>query len=355
MPLPSVLLHDHLDGGVRPQTVIDLAAEIGYQALPTDDAAVLAAWFDQRESGSLQRYLGAFEHTIGVMQTADALERVAHEAAVDLAADGVVYAEIRFCPALHTDRGLQTATVVEAVASGLAMGAQDTGMRWALIIDALRHRGDSLEMARLAAASRHLGVVGVDLAGPEAGHPPERHLPAFRLARAQGLRLTIHSGENAGSHGVSFVASAMDRCGAERLGHAVELAHDCVIEDGEIVKMGAVASRVRERRIALEMCPASNLATSGLAPEQHPVGAFYRAGFNVTLSTDNRLMSATSMPAEFDFVSNYHGFGVDDLALTTWRSLDAAFCPWETKAELWEDAIAPAYAAAGADIERAWR
>ena len=355
MPLPSVLLHDHLDGGVRPQTVIDLAGELGYEALPTDDAADLAAWFDQRDSGSLERYLGAFVHTIGVMQTPAGLERVAYEAAVDLSAEGVVYAEIRFCPVLHTDRGLQPTAVIEAVASGLAMGAHDTGMRWALIIDALRHREDSLEMARLAAACRHLGVVGFDLAGPEAGHPPEHHLPAFHHARSQGLRLTIHAGENAGTQGVSSVASAMDGCGAERLGHAVELAQDCVIEDGEVVKIGAVASRVRERRIPLEMCPASNLATSGLAPEQHPVGAFYRAGFNVTLSTDNRLMSSTSMPAEFDFVSNHHGFGIDDLARTTWRSLDAAFCPWETKAELWEDAITPAYAAAGADIERVWR
>jgi adenosine deaminase len=355
MSLPSVLLHDHLDGGVRPQTVIELAAEIGYEGLPYTDPAELAQWFDQGDSGSLEQYLSAFEHTIEVMQTGAALERVAYEALVDLAADGVVYAEIRFCPGLNTTQGLTPETVVEAVASGLAAGARETGVRWGLIIDALRHRHDSLEMAQLATRSRHLGVVGFDLAGPEAGYPPDAHLPALRHARSQGLRLTIHAGENAGPRGTSYVAAAMDTCGAERLGHAVELAEDCVFEGGEIVKLGAVASRVRERRIALEVCPASNLATKGLTPEQHPVGAFYRAGLNVTLSTDNRLMSATSMSAEFDFVVDHHGFTIDDLARITWRSLDAAFCPWEAKKELWEDAIAPAYVSARADLDPVWR
>ncbi len=355
MPLPSVLLHDHLDGGVRPQSVIDLAMQSGYSHLPTTDPDELAAWFDQGDSGSLERYLMAFEHTIGVMQSADSLERVAYEAALDLSADGVVYAELRFCPALNTERGLSAQAVVEAVSAGLAMGSNQTGLHWGLIIDALRHRDDSLEMARLAAAFRHLGVVGFDLAGPEAGHPPERYLPAFRLARESGLRLTIHAGEHAGSQGVEFIAAAVERCGAERLGHAVELADDCLIDEGEVVKLGPVAARIRERRIPLEMCPASNLATGGMTAAQHPVGAFYRAGFNVTLSTDNRLMSSTSMPKEFEFVSEHHGFGILDLARTTWRSLDAAFCPWETKAELWEDVIAPAYAAAGADLEREWR
>jgi adenosine deaminase len=355
MSLPSVLLHDHLDGGLRAGTVLELAAEIGYEGLPSTDPSELETWFDQRASGSLDRYLQAFQHTIGVMQTASALERVAYEAMVDLANDGVVYAEIRFCPALHTTRGLTPEEVLAAASSGFAAGSRETGVRWGLIIDGLRQRNDSLEMARLAAASRHLGVVGFDLAGPEVGNPPEAHLPAFRHARNQGLRVTIHAGENAGDRGVFHIAAAMDGCGAERLGHGVELTQDCLFEDGEIVKVGAVASRVRERRIALEMCPASNMATSGLQPKQHPVGAFYRAGFNVTLSTDNRLMSATSMSNEFEFVREHHGFTIDDLAGTTWRSLDAAFCSWEVKAELWEDAIAPGYVAAGATLDRVWR
>lgn len=355
MPYPSVLLHDHLDGGVRPQTVLELAADHGYGDLPADTVPSLAAWFDQSRSGSLEKYLEAFAHTFGVMQHPEAIERIAYEAVIDLSADDVVYAEIRFCPALHTTMGTTPSEAVEAAVAGLANGAKETGLSWGLIIDALRHRNHSLEMARLAAENRHLGVVGFDLAGPEAGFPPDDHLAAFRLARSQGLRVTIHAGEHAGRQGVAYMASAMDICGAERLGHGVELIHDCVLEGGDIVKLGPVASRIRERRIALEICPASNLATGGLEPEDHPIGALYRAGFNVTLSTDNRLMSKTAMSDEFDFVTKYHGFELMDLARTTWRSLDAAFCPWEVKARLWEDVIAPAYAAGGVDLDKQWR
>jgi adenosine deaminase len=289
------------------------------------------------------------------MQHGDAIERVAYEAGIDLSDEGVVYAEIRFCPALHTRGGMAPRIVVEAAAAGLRSASEETGLRWGLIIDGLRQRDDSLEMAQLAAASKDLGVVGFDLAGPEKGFPPDAHLRAFLLARAGGLRITIHAGEHALEQGVAYIANAMDVCGAERLGHAVELINDCVLDEGEIVRLGSVARRIRERRIPLEMCPASNLATGGLMPEDHPIGAMYRAGFNVTLSTDNRLMSATSMPDEFDFVTKYHGFETVDLARTTWRSLDAAFCSWESKAEVWEDVIAPAYAAQGVDLEMAWR
>ncbi len=351
--LPSVLLHDHLDGGLRPSTIIDLADEAGYEALPTTDEAGLAAWFDQSESGSLERYLDSFTHTIAVMQTADALERIAHEAAVDLAADGVVYAEIRFCPWLHTAKGLASRTVVEAVAAGLA--GSGTGMEWRLIIDALRHEAHSDDMAALAVSAKNLGVVGFDLAGPEAGNPPRRYLAACRSVRESGLRLTIHAGEAAGRDGPAYIAEAMDVCGAERIGHGVELIRDCLVEDGEVVKVGAVAARIRDRQLALEMCPASNLATSSIQPEGHPIGALFRAGFNVTISTDNRLMSTTSMSREFAFVSRHHGFGIDDLALTTRRSLAAAFCEHETKARLWSDVIAPAYRKAGAETDGTWR
>ena len=278
MPYPSVLLHDHLDGGMRPETVLDLAGRSGYADLPSDTADGLAAWFDQSHSGSLEKYLEAFTHTIGVMQHPEAIERVAYEAALDLSADGVAYAEIRFCPALHTESGMSLTRVVEAAASGLANGSKETGLRWGLIIDALRQRDDSLEMARLATATRHLGVVGFALAGPEAGLPPGNHLAAFRMVRSQGLRLTIHAGEHAGRDGIAYIASAMDLCGAERLGHGVELIKNCRVEDGEIVELGKVARRVLERRIALEMCPASNLATSRLEPDEHPIGALYRAG-----------------------------------------------------------------------------
>ncbi|HEY7468780.1 MAG TPA: adenosine deaminase [Acidimicrobiia bacterium] len=352
--LPSVLLHDHLDGGLRPGTVLELAEACGYDDLPADNEHDLARWFDQKDSGSLEAYLGAFRHTIAVMQGSEALERVAYEAGHDLAADGVVYGEVRFSPPLHAPDPAGQGQVIEAVASGLRMAAEETGMRWGMIIDALRHLHDSQAVARLAMRHRHLGVVGFDIAGPEAGFPPRAHVAAFRMVRAGGLRLTIHAGESAGPHGVAFMAQAMDVCGAERIGHGIEIIRDCRIEDDEIVALGGVARRVRDRRIPLEVCPSSNLATGRLVPDQHPIGLLYRAGFNVTLSTDNRLMSSTSMSEEFDLVRKYHGFEVDDLARVTRRSLEAAFCSWEVKAELWEDAIAPAYTAAGAGLDPVW-
>lgn len=354
MPLPSVLLHDHLDGGLRPATILELADSLGYELLPETDVEALTKWFDQSESGSLETYLEAFDHTIAVMQTADALERVAYEAVLDLSADGVVYAEIRFCPALHTVRGLTHARVVEAISSGMRLGEAESGLRWGLIIDALRQHAWSEEMARVAFEHRKDGVVGFDLAGPEYSNPPDRHLPACRLARQSGLRLTIHAGEAAGEDGVRYIAAAMDACGAERLGHGLEIIDDCTVSDGEIVALGSVATRVRQRQIPLEMCPASNLATNRLSPGQHPVGALYRAGFYITLSTDNRLMSNTSMSSEFEFVRSHHGFGITDLAVTTRRSVDAAFCDVETKAALWEDVVAPAYLQSGATIGPTW-
>lgn len=353
MPLPSVLLHDHLDGGLRPETLLELAGAAGYTELPASDAEGLASWFDQSESGSLEGYLDSFRHTIGVMQDRDSLERVAYEAVIDLAADGVVYAEIRFCPDLHTARGLSPGKVIEATTAGLTKGASETGLVWGLIVDAMRQDDRSIEMARLAVANRTRGVVGFDLAGPEVGNPPRRHLAACRHVRESGLRLTIHAGEAAGAFGPAYMAEAMDLCGAERIGHGVQVVSDCVVRDGEVVSVGRVASRVRDRQVPLEMCPASNLATGGLRPDQHPIGALHRAGFNVTISTDNRLMSNTSMSSEFEFVQRHHGFTLDDLALVTRRSLAAAFCEHQTKARLWDGAIAPAYRDAGAKVE-AW-
>ena len=355
MPLPSVLLHDHLDGGLRPETVLELAEVQGYDSLPFFELESLADWFDQSECGSLEAYLLPFEHTVALMQTPDAVERVAYESLVDAAGDGVVHAEIRFCPLLNTRLGMSVRSVLEAVTAGLNSAATETGSSWALIICALRHVDDSLDVVRHALDARDLGVVAFDIAGPEAGFPPHQHLAAFRLAREQGLRITIHAGESAGNHGVANVASAMDRCGADRIGHGVELVDDCVLEDGEIVKLGAVASRVRERRLPLELCPTSNLATNRLQPEEHPVGALHRAGFTVTLNTDNRLMSSTTMSKEFQFAKDHHGFTTTDLAVVTRNALDAAFCDWETKARLWEDVIAPPFLEAGANIEKDWR
>lgn len=355
MNLPSVLLHDHLDGGLRPSTVIELADRNGHPELPANTEEGLSAWFDQSESGSLETYLKSFDYTIAVMQDPDALERIAYEAMIDLSGDGVVYAELRFCPALHTRTGMSGDSVVDAVAAGLEMGSEETGMRWGIIVDTLRQHDWGMAMARLATRMRHRGVVGFDIAGPEAPYPPAGNLAACRYSRESGIHLTIHAGESAGELGVAYMAAAMDTCGAERLGHGVQIIDDCEVEGGEIVGLGSVARRVRDRRVPLEICPSSNLATNGLTPAQHPVGALYRAGFNVTISTDNRLMSNTSMSSEFDFVERHHGFDIDARALTTKRSLRAAFCDHRVKVELWEDLIAPAYASAGASVERQWR
>jgi adenosine deaminase len=349
MQLPSVLLHDHLDGGLRPGTVLELAHDAGYLGLPSHDLEILAGWFDQSESGSLERYLEAFDHTIAVMQTEENIERVAYEAAVDLNRDGVVYAEVRFCPEQHLARGLSQRQVIESVAAGFRRGSDATGLKWGLIIDSLRHKHRADDLARIAVEARDLGVVGFDIAGPEAGFPPRHHLPGLAFARRNGLGITIHAGEAGGANGVAYMASAVDECHAQRLGHGVQIIEDCVVEDGEIADLGTVARRFRDLKIPLEMCPASNMATSRLRPEEHPFGPLYRAGFNVTLNTDNRLMSATSMSHEYEFALQYAGLDESDLADVARASLEASFASFEVRADLWQNAIAPGFAAAGID------
>jgi adenosine deaminase len=350
MAMPTVLLHDHLDGGLRVGTILELAANSGYDQLPSSEPEGLSAWFDQSHAGSLETYLSAFEHTIALMQTTQAIERVAYEAAIDLAADGVVYVESRFCPDLHTTLGLTPLEVVQAVSTGFSKGASETGIHWRLIIDALRHRDHSMEMVQVAKEATELGVVAFDLAGPEYGFPPNLYLASCRYARESGLRLTIHAGESGREHGVSHIAQAMDISGAERLGHGFEIINDCQIQDGQVVGLGRVAQRVLDRQIALELCPSSNIAIGNLSPSTHPIGALHRAGFNVTLNTDNRLMSNTSMSAEFHYTEMYHGFTISDMAAITKRSLSAAFCDHGTKSELWRT-IAPLYLTAGATVD----
>lgn len=326
--LPKVLLHDHLDGGPRPATIIDLATEIEYDALPHSDVTSLSRWFYQGDSASLERYLEAFTHTFGVMQDPSALRRVAYEAGADLAADGVVYAEIRFGPSLHTARGMDRTEVIAAVAEGAAAAAQDFDIDLRLIIDALRHADDSVEVANAAIQFAGRGVVGFDLAGPEAGYPASMHAEALGIARDGGLRLTIHAGEG---DGVDSVAGALAE-GAERIGHGARIIEDTVVRDGEIVELGSVAAEVRERQIPLELCPTSNLHT-GMYPDaaSHPIGMLYRAGFAVTLNTDNRLMSGITPSDEFALVVDHHGFTVSDLEVVTLRAVDAAFCDDETR------------------------
>jgi adenosine deaminase len=341
--LPKILLHDHLDGGLRPQTVLDLASEQGYGGLPTSDFDELAEWFFQGRSASLERYLEAFAHTVGVMQTAEAIERVAFEAVEDLAAHGVVYAETRMAPSLCTGTGLDRTTAIAAMLSGLQSGEAAFGLPVRLIVDAMRQDTDSVEVARDAVAFVGQGVVGFDLAGPEDGYPPSAHSGALALAAAGGLHLTIHAGEG---DGVASIASALSE-GAERIGHGARLIEDTTLVDGEIEALGDVATQVYDTGMALEICPTSNLHTGMYGDAgSHPVGALHRAGFAVTINTDNRLMSGITPTDEFALVVEHHDFVEQDLEIVTRRALDAAFCDDETRA-IAEAKVSAGYTDAG--------
>lgn len=326
--LPKAVLHEHLDGGLRVETILDLADESGYRDLPETESSRLADWFDQGLSGSLERYLEAFVHTVAVMQTADAIERIAYESVQDLAADGVVYAEIRCAPGLHTQQGLAIDDVIEAVLAGLARGEAETGIVARYIADAMRHQSDSDIIARACLPFADRGLVGFDLAGPEEGYPADDHLAACRIIREANLGLTIHAGE---AYGPDSIWRALQRCGAHRIGHGVHIIDDCVVENGDIVALGSMASYIRSYQVPLEVCPTSNIHTSEWTADSHPMGALHRAGFNVSISPDNRLMSRVSMSDEFQLLSKHQGFGTSDFHALTWRAVDAAFCDWETK------------------------
>jgi adenosine deaminase len=339
--LPKVLLHEHLDGSLRPETIIELAADSGYQQLPAADPSALADWFDQSRSGSLERYLESFRHTVGLMQSASAIERIAHEAVLDLAADGVVYAEIRFAPSLCTKERLTRRQAVEAALAGLDSGEHATGVTTGLILDAMRDDDDSLDVARLAVEMESRGVVGFDLAGPEQRHPADDHLPACRFIREASLALTVHAGE---SDGPDSMWRALQRCGAHRIGHGIRIIDDCLVEEGEIAAVGKLAGYVRDHRIPLEVCISSNLHTGGYDdPADHPLGALHRAGFTVTLNTDNRLMSRTSMSKEFSLAVDHHQFTTRDLLQVTEQAMMAAFCPLPVKERLLTEVIHPGY------------
>ncbi|SCX47388.1 adenosine deaminase [Klenkia marina] len=317
---PKVLLHDHLDGGLRPQTVLELADAIGYTDLPASDAESLGAWFRQAaDSGSLVRYLETFAHTVAVMQTPDAVQRVARECALDLAADGVVHAEVRMAPELLTAMPIEAA--VEAILDGFAAGAREAGtIRVGALLCAMRQADRWDEVAGLVVRYRDAGVVGFDLAGPEIGFPADRHPSAIALLDRAGAHRTVHAGE---ADGIESIRGALEGARAERLGHGVRIA-DEVPEDGS--PLGPVAQRVLDEQVTLEVAPSSNVQT-GAYPSiaRHPVGRLHRAGFAVTLNTDNRLMSGVSVTSEFVAVSEAHGWGWDDVATVTERAVAGAF------------------------------
>jgi adenosine deaminase len=345
---PKVLLHDHLDGGLRPATIIELATEIGHP-LPATDADGLGRWFaEAADSGSLERYLETFDHTVAVMQTRPALTRVARECVEDLAADGVVYAEVRYAPEQHVSEGLSLDEVVAAVQQGFDEGSAATGGRIVVrqLLTAMRHQARSMEIAQLSVAWRERGVAGFDIAGAEAGYPPTRHLDAFEYLQRENSHFTIHAGE---AFGLPSIWQAIQWCGADRLGHGVRIIDDITVAEDGSVTLGGLASYVRDTRIPLEMCPASNVQTGAAdSIAEHPIGLLTKLRFRVTVNTDNRLMSQTSMTDEMAALVDAFGYTMSDLRWFTINAMKSAFLPFDERLEIIDKVIKPEYAALGA-------
>ncbi len=346
---PKALLHDHLDGGLRPATVVELAAEFGYSSLPTSDVDDLARWFNRgAKRNDLVLYLETFAHTVGVMQHADALERVARECAEDLAADGVVYAEVRFAPELNREAGLTLDEVVGAVIKGFEAGSAGTALTIRTILCAMRTAAHSREIAELAVRWRDAGVVGFDIAGAEAGHPPSRHLDAFQYVQRENFHSTIHAGE---AFGLPSIWEALQYCGAARLGHGVRIVDDITGESGH-EELGRLASFVRDRRVPLELCPTSNVNTGVCASiAEHPIGLLRRLRFRVTVNTDNRLMSDTSMSREFAQLTEAFDWGLDDFEWLTINALKSAFIPFPERLRIINGVVKPGYELLRAELE----
>jgi adenosine deaminase len=345
---PKALLHDHLDGGLRPATIVELAAAVGHE-LPTTDPAALGEWFvAAADSGSLERYLATFAHTVAVMQTEEGLHRVAKECALDLAADGVVYAEVRYAPEQHLERDLTLDQVVEVVEAGLREGcaeaaAQGRPIRIGTLLTAMRHAARSHEIAELAVRYRDSGVVGFDIAGAEAGFPPTRHLDAFEYLQRENFHFTIHAGE---AFGLPSIWQAIQWCGADRLGHGVRIVDDITgVPGAEPAVLGRLAAYVRDKRIPLELCPSSNVQTGAVASiAEHPIGLLHDLRFRVTVNTDNRLMSGTSMSREMTLLAEAFGWGWAELQWLTINAMKSAFIPYDERLAIITEVIKPAYA-----------
>jgi adenosine deaminase len=346
---PKALLHDHLDGGLRPTTIVELADEVGHE-LPAPDPDSLARWYVEASgSGSLERYLETFDHTVGVMQTEPALYRVAAEAALDLATDGVVYAEIRFAPERHLDAGLGLEQVVEAVLAGLADGARRAAaagrpIRVGALLTAMRHAARSMEIAELAVRYRDDGVVGFDIAGAEAGYPPTRHLDTFEYLQRENFHFTIHAGE---AFGLPSIWQAIQWCGADRLGHGVRIVDDVTPgADGAAgATLGRLAAYVRDKRIPLELCPSSNVQTGAVESiASHPIGLLHDLRFRVTINTDNRLMSGTSMSREMSLLADAFSYDLAQLQWFTVNAMKSSFIPFDERLAIINNVIKPGYA-----------
>jgi len=342
--LPKVLLHDHLDGGLRPLTIIELARERKIE-LPSSDPEELEAWFFRGANrGSLPLYLEGFGVTCSLTQDTEALRRIALERVEDLAADGVVYAEIRFAPILHIQGGLNLEQVMESVLGGIHRGCEKTGIDARVIVCALRNMDPaiSLEMAELAVDFRDRGVVGFDLAGDESGHPPKKHIEAFQYLRRCNFNITIHAGE---AFGISSIWQAIQYCGAHRIGHATRLVEDFAEHHGGQLSGGTLAKYILDKRISLEMCLSSNLHTGAIEDvKEHPFLRVLQEGYRVTLNVDNYLMSATTLSSEWDLAQRVFGIGIDQFEILALNGAKGAFCGHSDRVALIRNSLLEAYA-----------
>ncbi len=341
--VPKVLLHDHLDGGLRPDTIIELARDIKYKKLPTSDPGELAEWFHRgANKGNLVEFLQGFEHTTAVMQTKEALQRCAYEMMEDMRKDGVCYVETRFAPVFHVNKSLYPEDAVLAVLEGLEKGKRDFGVGYGLILCAMRNMKDSLEIAELAVNFRDSGVVGFDLAGEEGGFPPKKHIDAFQFIQRSNFNITIHAGE---AFGKESIWQAIQWCGAHRIGHATHLREDIATgRGGHTIVFGELAQYILDKRIPLEICLLSNLHTGAVdSLENHPFKILYDNKFRVTINTDDRLMSDTTMTNEFLIAQKYFGITLDDIEKITLNAMKSAFIHYNERLKYIYNVIKPGF------------
>ena len=347
--IPKSLLHDHLDGGLRVATVLELADEIGW-TLPENDPDALQAWFTAgADSKDLLQYLATFEHTLAVMQTEDNIERVAAEAVVDLADDGVVYAEVRFAPELHQARGLALEAVVAAVTAGFRRGEHQAAAAGRTILVqaiccAMRTEQRSMEIVRLVDRVREHDdkVVAFDLAGAETGWPPSLHAEALAFARDRHINVTIHASE---PPDLDLIADAL-RHGAHRIGHGVRLRSDIATRPDGSLELGRLARYVLDHQIALEMAPTCHVHV-GAVPDlpSHPIGSMLRHGFNVSVNTDNRLMSSVMPSSEILAVATTFDLNSSEVEQLVVNGVSSGFAPIEIRKQIIDRQVRPAFAA----------
>ncbi len=341
--VPKVLLHDHLDGGLRPTTIIELAKEIKYNKLPTNDPEELALWFHRgANKGNLVEYLQGFEHTTAVMQTKESLIRIAYEMMEDMKNDGVCFVETRFAPVFHTSKGLYLDEIVAAVLEGLEMGKRDFGVGYGLILCGMRNMKNTLEIAELAVNFRNQGVVGFDLAGEEGGFPPKKHIDAFQFIQRSNFNITIHAGE---AFGKESIWQALQWCGAHRIGHGTRIIEDLVLDkEGNVLGFGDLAQYILDKRIPIEVCLLSNVHTGAVdSIENHPFGKLYKNKFRVTINTDDRLMSDTTLTKEFLIATKYFNLNFDDIEKLTINAMKSAFIHHEERLNYIYNTIKPGF------------